>query len=351
MRIGTYDTFERAKEVADQTERHIRLWLAGTSSADKATITIEDFGVKFLAEHAVEPPTPAGLGTWPEKTRPSLPVRPCAPMADRSCSARWVPGHAMGDLEWRNLLVTNDEFAVFLNEMAAEGLLNCLDGSYLLAVEMPHERGGRLHYNPRARQWIVNPGFGSHPAYWVTWIGAAAFAARQGARLPHRAEMIAETGFGDLTVTNHGYEVGDTVPVTQPGCGPDEIHHLAGNLQVWCSDGPDGDPSVPVSRWLHGAAWNTPGTSEEIRRPRGRHLTGASRGVGIRLVRNSGDWQPPATAAEVARSISSWIRSLTNRYRPLHDLDEALVQALAALQADRGLGPHVGAGTGEPGGD
>jgi hypothetical protein len=42
-------------EVADKTERHIRLGLAETSPADKATIAIEDFGVKFLAEHAVEP--------------------------------------------------------------------------------------------------------------------------------------------------------------------------------------------------------------------------------------------------------------------------------------------------------
>lgn len=51
---GTFDTYDRALEVATDTERHIRLRLAETSPADKATITIEDFGVKFLAEHAVE---------------------------------------------------------------------------------------------------------------------------------------------------------------------------------------------------------------------------------------------------------------------------------------------------------
>src|SRR5260370_5284704 len=103
--------------------------------------------------------------------------------------------------------------------MAAEGLPNCLDGNYVLAIEMPHERGGRLHYNPHARRWTVSPGFGAHPAYWVTWTGAAAFAARYGARLPSRAEMIAETGRDDLEVTNHGYQAGDTVPVTEPGLG------------------------------------------------------------------------------------------------------------------------------------
>jgi hypothetical protein len=281
-----------------------------------------------------------------------LPERRRGPAADgRYCPVRWVPGHADSGLGWRNLLVTNDEFAAFLNEMADHGLPNCLDGNYLLAIEMPHERGGRLHYNPHARRWIVSPGFGTHPAYWVTWTGAAALAARHGARLPGRAEMIAETSREDLTVTNHGYQAGDTVPVTQPGLGPSEIHHLAGNLQVWCCDGPGGDLPAPASRWLHGAAWNTPGTPEEMHRLRDRHLPGASRGIGIRLVRDHDGRQFPATPAEVAGSLSAWVRSLADRDRPLRDLDEALARALAALQADRGLRPHVGAGTVEPGRD
>jgi hypothetical protein len=52
---GTCDTEERALDVAKQHQSHIRLRLAETSPADKATITVEDFGVKFLREHAVEP--------------------------------------------------------------------------------------------------------------------------------------------------------------------------------------------------------------------------------------------------------------------------------------------------------
>jgi hypothetical protein len=277
------------------------------------------------------------------------PARRTAPDRGPACPVRWVPGRGGGDLRWRNLLVTNDEMAAFLNELAAAGLPNCIDGSYLLAVEMPHERGGRLHCS-RAGRWTVSPGFGAHPAYWVTWTGAAALAARHGARLPARAEMIAETSHGDLAVTNHGYQAGDTVPVTEPGRGPGEIHHLAGNLQAWCCDGPAGDPSAPASRWLHGAAWNTPATPDEIRRPRGRHLSGASRGVGIRLVRDHAGRQPAATAGQLAAALTRWTLSLASRDRPLRDLDEALAGALAALsQADGGLRPHVGAGTGEPG--
>jgi hypothetical protein len=291
--------------------------------------------------YTLTPPDPA--------SRPR--ARRVPAVTGRSCPARWVAGRAGSDLRWRSLLVTNDEFAAFLNEMADQRLPNCLDGSYLLAVEMPHERGGRLHYNPHARRWIVSPGFGPHPAYWVTWTGAAAFAARHGARLPTRVEMIAETSREDLTVTNHGYQAGDTVPVTEPGLGPGEIHHLVGNLQVWCCDGPGGDLAAPAARWLHGAAWNTPGTPEEIHRPRDRHLPGASRGVGIRLVRGHDGRQFPTTPAEVAGSLSTWVQSLADRDRPLRDLDEALAGALAELQADRRLRPHIGAGTGEPGRD
>ena len=276
----------------------------------------------------------------PPRPASQLPARR-ALASGRPCPVRWVPGHGGGDLRWRNLLVTNDEFAAFLNEMADEGLPNCLDGCYLLACEMPHERGGRLHCDPRGGQWSASPGFGAHPAYWVTWIGAAAFAARHGARLPARAEMIADTRRDDLVVTNHGYQAGDTFPVTEPGRGPGEVHHLAGNLQVWCADGPGGSPAGPAARWLHGAAWNTPGTPQELHRPRARHISGASRGVGIRLVRDRAG-QTAATAARVTAALNGWVRMLGDRTQPLGVLDEALAGALAALsQPDRGLGSHV----------
>lgn len=264
------------------------------------------------------------------------------------CPVRWVRGRACRDLLWRNLLVTNAEFAAFLDELADAGLQNCPDGSYLFAAEMPHERGGRLRCNSRTGRWTASPGFGSHPAYWVTWTGAAAFAARHGARLPTRGEMIAETRRGGVTVTNCGYHVGDTVPVAQPGRGPGDVHHLVGNLQVWCGDGPAGRPECPVTRWLHGAAWNTPGTPEEVHRPRDRHLSGASRGVGIRLVRDR--VRPAATAAQISDVLRGWVQFLADRRQPLHVLDQALIDALAALsQSDGGLGSHVGASAREPG--
>jgi hypothetical protein len=282
----------------------------------------------------------------PSVAKPRQKARP-VPADGQGCPVTWVSGHDGGPL-WRNLLVSNDEFAAFLNEMASEGLPNCLDGCYLLAVEMPHERGGRLHYNRLTRRWIVSLGYGAHPAYWMTWTGPAAYAARHGARLPSRADMVAEADRNDLAVTNHDYQAGDTVPCPEPGRSPGEIHHLVGNLQVWCYDGPTADCSAPAQRWLHGAAWNTPGTQEEIHRTRARHLTGASRGVGVRLVRDY-PRQRAASPAEVAATVNGWVRSLDERDSPLRNIDEALAEALAELQADLRLRPRVRAGAREPG--
>ena len=51
---GTYDTPERAQEVASESERHVSDRLTTTSPADKATITIAEFMKKFLADHDIE---------------------------------------------------------------------------------------------------------------------------------------------------------------------------------------------------------------------------------------------------------------------------------------------------------
>lgn len=287
-----------------------------------------------------------------------------------------------GTLEWRNLLVSNAEYADFLNELSDTGLPNSHTGTHLLLCPMPHQRGGRLHQHPRSGRWVVSPGYEGHPVYWVTWIGAAAFAARHGARMPTRAEMLEQTRPATDTadpaandITNSDYRVGDVTPVAEPSRGPSQIHHLVGNLQVWCADGPAGPaeaaPEEPLVRWLHGAAWNTPSTAWEIHRPRYRHLTGCSRGVGVRLVRanahsNVSRTVSPVPAREIAMLLGKWIESLNDRSQALAALDGRLVTALDAMrdtvrdtarearpdrprvsQADVGLSAHVGAGVGE----
>jgi formylglycine-generating enzyme required for sulfatase activity len=159
------------------------------------------------------------------------------------------------------------------------------------------------------QQGGVRRRYQDYPAYyWVTWIGAAAFAAWTGARLPARAELAVLTA-GVAAHGNAGYRDGDASPVTEPGTGPSGIHHLLGNLQLWCGDGPPAGASsaAPVTRWLYGIAWNIPATREAAEQARSRHLLGCSRGVGIRLVR---DGQRLVGAAELARRLGQWITAL-----------------------------------------
>ena len=55
---GTYDSHQRAYEVAEEEERYARGFLKETSPADKGTMTISEFCDKrFLRYHAVSPST------------------------------------------------------------------------------------------------------------------------------------------------------------------------------------------------------------------------------------------------------------------------------------------------------
>ncbi|MFE5860206.1 hypothetical protein ACFQ77_06545 [Streptomyces virginiae] len=231
---------------------------------------------------------------------------------------------------WRNLLVTNLEMAELLNALHDAGAPNTRGGTNLLVCPMPHERGGRIHFDADKRYWYVSRGYESHPAYWVTWVGAAARAAWSGARLPTRAEAL-EATFSAPPAANCDYAVGDTSPVTEPGRGPGQVHHLVGNVQVWCADGPEATEEEPLKKYLFGAAWNTPGTKKEIAAVRSRYLMGSSRGVGVRLVREPGT--PAYTALgvwEIAHRLNEWVADLGGPARPLGELDRRLVTALTS---------------------
>ncbi|MEV4197447.1 MULTISPECIES: hypothetical protein [Micromonospora] len=238
-------------------------------------------------------------------------------------------------LAWRNLLVSNAEFCGLLNALHVAGVPNTQRGTHLLLVPMPHERGGRIHWSPEHETWTVSPGYEHHPVYWVTWIGAALFAAVNSARLATHGELCVLAA--DTEPSNHDYALGDVAPVAHM-IAPHGVHHPVGNVQVWCGDGPAATFGQPVQRWIHGAAWNTPATPQEVNRLRSRHLLGASRGVGVRLVRDASAPFTGPTVAEAATVLDTWIDSLADRSRPLADLDLGIVRA---LQADVGLGAHV----------
>ncbi|WP_420157060.1 hypothetical protein [Nocardiopsis sp. CNT-189] len=251
------------------------------------------------------------------------PAPPTAQKARRIAPA-YLP--ASGGIAWRNLLVSNAEMRGFLDELAEAGVTATQDGVHLLAIPMPHERGGRLH--PALDGWIVSPGHEHHPAYWITWLGAAAYALREGARLPTAAELDGLTD--GATARNADYRFGDATPVVEPGAGADAVHHRVGNLQTWCADGPGSEPGwAPVTRYLHGAAWNTPAPRAEVVRRRSRHLLGASRGVGVRLVRDASTG-PPCPPREVADRLNRWLASLGERDRLLSEIDREAITLLSS---------------------
>jgi len=318
--LAAYLTAAEATRVASCTAEAL------AAAAGRVPPSVLDRAATWLtgAEHyqLAERPKPPGGGR-------ARPVDP--PMPD--IAYVYVRG-----LAWRNLLVSNAEFCQLLNALHTAGVPNTQRGTHMLLVPMPHERGGRIHWSPEHETWTVSPGFAHHPVYWLTWLGAAVFAAINSARLPTHGELCVLAA--DTEASNHGYAIGDVAPVAHV-VAPHGVHHPVGNVQVWCGDGPTAQFGQPVQRWIHGAAWNTPATVAEVNRLRSRHLLGASRGIGVRLVRDLSASFTGPTVAEVATSLDTWIDSLADRSRSLADLDEQIVRA---LQADVALRTHVGTG-------
>lgn len=92
--------------------------------------------------------------------------------------------------------------------------------------------------------------------------------------------MIAETSRSGLTVTNHGYQAGDTVPVTEPGRGP-------GTVRLW-------DPATGQHlRALTGPPGQANGEAAGLR----RHLNALTAALGARGVAFSPDGRLLATAS------------------------------------------------------
>ncbi|MFC5668334.1 SUMF1/EgtB/PvdO family nonheme iron enzyme [Kitasatospora misakiensis] len=250
--------------------------------------------------------------------------------------ATYRPAVEGSTVVWRTHLVSNEEVAELLNILAEAGMDNTRDGVNLFVIPMRVQRGGRLHQDQAGGRWRPSPGYEHHPAYWVTWLGAAALAAWHGARLPSRAEVV-EAAALVPSVYNAGYRFGDATPVIEPGRDPGDIHHLVGNVQVWCQDGESGGLEFPLRRYIVGAAWNTPSTRAAVSEVRSRYLLGASRGVGVRLVRDPSIRAADEIGAwELAERVGSWVNSLDPTGVPVGYLDQALVTTLTGSCAESG---------------
>jgi len=194
-------------------------------------------------------------------------------------------------LEWRNILVTNEEYCLFLNEMRNNGIDNIVDdGQIFFNENMIYGRGGRIHFNHNKNKYEINPGYKNHPVYWVTWIGSSAFALYQGLRLPKKTEIdnLVQNANVSFNLINAGHKLDDVQPTNLENYIPGEVNDIVGNLAVWCSDGKNQLPNDPqsVTKYIYGTAWNRPATLQEINKEHFRPLMGNSRGVGIRLIKD-----------------------------------------------------------------
>lgn len=325
-----------AAESTFATTRHKDTLIAELEPREAELVSHHVATTVGIAERVLDPQTTATASGWLtgddlyELHEPARRKRAAARMPQDGQRLP-APGYRpVTRLSWRNLLVTNLEMAELLNDLHEAGVPNTRGGTNLLVCPMPHERGGRLHFDSGKQRWSVSRGYESHPAYWVTWVGAVARAAWSGARLPTRAEAL-EATFSAPPPANCAYAVGDTSPVAEPGRGSGQVHHLVGNLQIWCDDGPDSTDAEPIRKYLFGAAWNTPGTKQEIAAVRSRYLLGSSRGVGVRLVREPDT--PACTALgvwEIAHRLNRWVEELDGPTRPLGELDRRLVTALTS---------------------
>lgn len=274
---------------------------------------------------SVDPAPPSPRVRRPDVEARTARSEPTLKPSPGSVEAGYLRDQTGQALLWRTTLVTNGEFCAFLNDMRQAAMHNVVGGTLVFCNDaMPHERGGRIHPDPNGGGHGISPGYETHPVYWVTWLGTAAFARWAGARLPTRREIDrwAVRAEVDLDAINADYRIGDVTPAADDD-GP------VGNLQVWCADGPPVQDlgGAPLTRFLYGAAWNTPATWTEIRRLRSRHITGSSRGVGIRLVKDIHPSRRPEPASAIAEDLSRAIEQLAHRDRSLAALDAELVRA------------------------
>lgn len=310
-RLETFLDFDQAAQLTGEVSTML------LRAADILPDTTVDRAASFLGAH--DQPYIHVTQTAKSSKKSSNEVR------DIAVEAVYVPVEGQ-PISWRNTHTTNEEFCTFLNDMTAAGIPNVINGTQLFMNEnMLHERGGRIHFDESTGQYMVSEGYEEHPAYWVTWIGAASYALYAGARLPTRQESaaLASEYAHELELANVDYKVGDAVKVTDISKGACEIHHPVGNVGMWCADGPEQADDEPLTRYMYGSAWNS---TANVGHQKARPLSGNSRAVGIRLVRDMERISPSLTAPEIADRLKIWFNLLANG--PHSSTDEAVYASI-----------------------
>ena len=191
-------------------------------------------------------------------------------------------------------MVTNEQFASFLNWLSENGISNVLDDHYLLVnSEMVADRGGRVFKVEECGQYGVLKGYEDHPVNWIYYAGAELFSHWVGGRLISTQEYdelekhslkqgcLIEDG------QNTGNQFGDTRAVNYDSSA---IKDLKGNVLTWTATGSSMDQGFNI-RIAKGGAFNAP------YRPLGHELIKpvifSGRDLGIRIACDGLILSPP----------------------------------------------------------
>jgi formylglycine-generating enzyme required for sulfatase activity len=207
------------------------------------------------------------------------------PDGDRQLSAK---NEYVSNFNFSERLTTNLEFASFLNWLYKQGFQNSIQGHYIYYnPNIPPARGGRIVF--KNGEYLVEKGYEDHPANWVSWIGAKAYAMWLGARLPMENEWDRVADLSDLEFTNFDHNNSNTTEVRQYDSNNLGIFDMFGNLRNWTENWyyPDKiDAETGISKVVKGLAWNAPGST--VRERTYKPVFMSARSIGIRLVKEIG---------------------------------------------------------------
>ena len=225
------------------------------------------------------------------------------------------------DIYWSTHLVTNQEMGSFMQELLDNGLDPSLVHLFLRENMIP-ERGGRLQLHTNYKKILITKHYEKHPAYWISWLGAAAYALRIGAALPTSSAwqyVYSLHKWSSASDANHTYSHDDTVEtgrLTKDNLPID----FFGNLKIWCSDWTD---ELFQNKAVAGISWKH-NFSETYRTITEKPFLTNSRVIGARLVICSKcPPRPLLTAKEIVHLIEQAKNELGLIYPTVDDVAEA----------------------------
>ncbi|MBI4098168.1 MAG: SUMF1/EgtB/PvdO family nonheme iron enzyme [Candidatus Levybacteria bacterium] len=220
-------------------------------------------------------------------------------------------------------LVTNLQYARFLSWLLDNGIPLSINGKPIFYNDRPQ---GSIRRNQETI--LVENEHADHPVNFINWIGAAAYSAWVGGRLPSAQEweegicpdelaLIRNDIDLDKDDSNIGQFYGDTTPVNFFPPNYKGIHDALGNVSIWINSQGIGNP---FERMKAGLEWNHSRERGVFPNPRPYWL--GTSGLGVRTVFSSLEKALPDDA--YLDKIRDIIEFLTSHHRDPAEVNKAL---------------------------